>query len=169
MKKMKGLDSFRLSAAEGWLGLGDLVSANNELDEITPELRSHPEVLMLRCEIYSKAKKWDYVVAIAEALVKIMPGEQRGWTHRSFALHELNCTQEAFDQLLPAVKLFPKDWLIPYNLSCYCSQLRRFEEAQEWFKKAMAIDEVTVKRTGIDDPDLQPLWDSMSGTLWKME
>ena len=29
-----------------------------------------------------------------------------------------------------------------------------------------AIDEHTVKRTAIDDPDLKPLWDSMSGTRW---
>ena len=31
----------------------------------------------------------------------------------------------------------------------------------------MAVDEQTVKRLAIDDPDLQPLWDSMSGTMWK--
>jgi hypothetical protein len=31
----------------------------------------------------------------------------------------------------------------------------------------MAIDERTVQRMAIDDPDLKPLWDSMSGTLWK--
>jgi len=32
---------------------------------------------------------------------------------------------------------------------------------------AMNIDENTVKRAAIDDPDLQPLWDSMGGTSWK--
>ena len=35
-------------------------------------------------------------------------------------------------------------------------------------KKAIAIDdEHTMKRVSIDDPDLKPLWDSMSGRLWK--
>ena len=29
------------------------------------------------------------------------------------------------------------------------------------------MDEPTVKRTVIDDPDLKPLWDSMSGKMWK--
>ena len=29
----------------------------------------------------------------------------------------------------------------------------------------MAIDEQSVKRAGIDDPDLKPLWDSISGSL----
>lgn len=33
----------------------------------------------------------------------------------------------------------------------------------------MAIDDKTVQREANDDPDLQPLWDSMSGTLWKKE
>jgi hypothetical protein len=65
--------------------------------------------------------------------------------------------------------LFAKVWLIPYNLACYCAQLGHLDECQVWFKKAMAIDEHTVKRAAIDDPDLKPLWDSMSGTLWKKE
>jgi hypothetical protein len=58
-------------------------------------------------------------------------------------------------------------WTIPYNLACYSAQLQHLEEAEKWLKKAMAIDEKTVKRAAIDDPDLLPLWDSMSGTLWK--
>jgi hypothetical protein len=45
--------------------------------------------------------------------------------------------------------------------------MQRLEEAETWLRKAMAIDETTVKRAAIDDPDLQPLWDSMSGTFWK--
>jgi hypothetical protein len=40
-----------LEAAEGWFELGDLVSANNELDEITPEERAYPAVLIMRYEI----------------------------------------------------------------------------------------------------------------------
>jgi hypothetical protein len=43
------------------------------------------------------------------------------------------------------------------------------EECTEWFKKAMEIDEERVKRMAVDDPDLKPLWDSMSGTFWKRE
>jgi hypothetical protein len=46
-------------------------------------------------------------------------------------------------------------------------RLGRMEECQTWFKTAMALDERTVKREAIDDPDLKPLWDSVSGTMWK--
>ena len=53
---------------------------------------------------------------------------------------------------------FPNDWPIRYNLACYCAKLGEIGEAQEWFKAAMAIDEKTVRRVGIADPDLEPLW-----------
>ena len=64
-------------------------------------------------------------------------------------------------------KRFPKVWLFPYNLACYCAQLGLLDECQDWFKKALAIDEQTVKRAAMDDPDLKPLRDSMGGTIWK--
>jgi hypothetical protein len=37
-----------LSAAIGWVGLGDWREANDELEKITQDLRSHPEVLEVR-------------------------------------------------------------------------------------------------------------------------
>jgi tetratricopeptide (TPR) repeat protein len=81
----------------------------------------------------------------------------------------LKGTQEAYDLLLPAQDKFPKNLTVPYNLACYCSQLNRLDEARDWFKKAMAINEQAVKKMAIDDPDLKPLWDSMSGTMWKRD
>ena len=169
IKPLEPPDSIYLNAAEGWLGLGDHIAANEELEKITPQLRVHPDVLAVRWQIYAKEKKWEACVDIATAIVKLAPDKTDGWIHRSFALHELKRTQEAIKNLLPAADQFPDVWTIPYNLACYCSQLQRLEEAQEWLKKAMAIDEQTVKRAAIDDPDLLPLWDSMSGTLWKRE
>jgi tetratricopeptide (TPR) repeat protein len=93
---------------------------------------------------------------IAAALVKLTPECSDSWVHRSFALHLLNRTQEAFDNLLPVAEKFPDVWQIPYNLACYCSVLGRFDESQHWFKKAIVIDDKTVQRAGIDEPDLKP-------------
>jgi len=139
------------------------------LEKVTPTLRAHPDVLELRWQIYAKEKKWEACVDIATAVIKLAPENCNGWVHRSFALHELKRTKEAFDLLLPAADQFPRVWTVPYNLACYCAQLGRLDECQEWFKEAMAIDEQTVKRAAIDDPDLKPLWDSLSGTMWKRE
>ena len=160
-------DYLHWRAARGWLELGLPLEADKELDEITPQLRAHPAVLRVRCEVYFRAQKWDYVVAVAETLVKMLPKEPKVWIQRSFALHRLGRTQEAFDKMLPGAKKFRKEWMIPYSLSCHCAQLGRMEECEAWFKKAMALDKLAVQRAAIDDPDLKPLWDSMSGTLWR--
>lgn len=162
-------DKRHLEAAEGWLGLGDWASANAELEEISPKMRAHPDVLLLRCEIYGRAGKWDYVVEVASTLAKELPKRRDAWIHRSFALHELKRTQEAFDQLLPAADLFPRYWLIPYNLACYCAQLGEIDESEKWFKRAMAIDQKTVQVNAIDDPDLEPRWEGKRGSVWKRE
>jgi len=44
-------DQRHLEAAEGWLGLGDHLAANEELDSITPRLRAHPDPLKPRFEV----------------------------------------------------------------------------------------------------------------------
>lgn len=166
MKPLPAPDSHHLYAAQGWLELGNDREANEELERIAPQLRAHPDVLEIRWQIYAQAEKWEACVDIAGAIIKLDSDRAEAWINRSFALHELKQTQEAFDQLLPVANRFPDVWRIPYNLACYCAQLGRLDDSQEWFKKAMAIDEHTVKQAAIDDPDLKPLWDSMSGTLW---
>jgi len=167
MKPLQHPDIHHLQAAQGWLELGNHLEADKELDEITATLRAHPDVLEIRWHISAKAEKWEACVDIAAAIIKLDPNRPEAWIHRSFALHELERTQEAFDNLLPGADKFPKVWTIPYNLACYCAQLGRLKECEQWFNKAMDIDEPTVRRAATDDPDLKPLWDSMSGTFWK--
>src|ERR1017187_3279090 len=50
MKPLEPPDSHHLSAAIGWLGLGNWREANEELEKITSELRGHPDVLEVRPE-----------------------------------------------------------------------------------------------------------------------
>lgn len=162
-------DSHHLTAAEGWLELGNHLEANEELEQITPALRAHPQVLLLRHRIYEYAKQWTMCVEVASAYLSLLPDQPEGWLSRSFALHELQRTREAYDLLLPVADKFPQLWTIPYNLACYCAQLGQLDESKKWLQQAMRINEKEVQRTAIDDPDLSPLWDSLSGTLWKRE
>ena len=86
------------------------------------------------------------------------PKVHRVGIHRSFALHELKRTQEACDLLVPAAALFPKEWLIRYNLACYSCQLGDLEEAGKWLSIAFSLgDAKHVKLMALNDPDLKPL------------
>ena len=63
-----------MQAAEGWLELGDWQSANDELEEITPTMRAHRDVLKMRYRIYIKAKKWLMVKEVLHSLSQMPPG-----------------------------------------------------------------------------------------------
>jgi predicted Zn-dependent protease len=164
-------DSFHLEAAEGWLGLGDVESATSELREISPAERTHPAVLSVRYEIYSLAKQWDMAVEVAGELIKILPEESFVWIWLAYATRRKSGGNmgEANKILLGAELKFPKHYLFPYNLACYCSQLGEMKEAERWLKKAAAIDNAAVKKIALEDADLKPLWNKLGRTLWEEE
>ena len=153
-----------MKRAEGWLELRLPMEANEELEEIQPTMRAHPAVLMLRYSIYAAAKKWDMAFEIATFLHQQLPDDPCGGVHAAIALLRLGRPGEAKALSLPLAQKYPKNSTIPYNLACYCAQLGEIEEAQEWFKAAMALDPSTVRRMGIDDPDLEPLWQPRNET-----
>lgn len=152
---------FHLRAAEGWLELGSHLEADAELDRITPSLRTHPNVLEMRWQVYAASKKWHACIDIAKALTTLKPNRAAGWTHHAYALHELKRTQEAFDVLFSIAARFPKNSTISYNLACYACQLGRMDEAGDWLAKAYeAGDAKEIKLRALEDPDLAPLWKS---------
>lgn len=159
-------NSFFVMAAQGWLELGDTKEAKEELNKITPEGRTHVDVLITAWRVYSKTKQWELGVGIAHSLIKTHPSRVNGWILRSFGLHELKRTSEAYDLLLPVHGKFPKNWTIPFNLACYCSQLNRFEEAVSWMVKAIDVNSHCVKEI-LSDPDLTPLWKNFPKLLIK--
>src|SRR5579862_4552316 len=79
-------DLRHLEAAQGWLGLGDHIEANAELDEIAPALRAHPGVLEVRWQVYANVKNWEACRDIAAAVVKIAPERPQGWVHLAYSL-----------------------------------------------------------------------------------
>jgi tetratricopeptide (TPR) repeat protein len=162
MRPLTAPDTHYLLAAQGWIELGNWLEAHKELERISPRSRLHPDVLEIRCQIYADARKWDACADVASTLVKLAPERPAGWLQRSYALHKMIRTQEALDNLLPVAEKFPGIWTIPYNLACYCSKMGLFDDAKEWFKKALLIGEEKVQAAGLDDPDLKPLWARMS-------
>jgi predicted Zn-dependent protease len=154
-------DCHFLRAAEGWLELGDHLEANEELKRISLQTRFHPQVLLARWEIYAREQHWEYAHTIAHGLVALAPDEPAGWINRSFALHQMKRTQEAWHALLPAVKKFPKNPTVAYNLACYACQLGKLTEARDWLTRAIETgDGNKIKSLAKEDPDLKPLFDA---------
>ncbi len=158
MKPLQPPDSHYLRAAQGWLELGDHREAAAELERISTRCRNRPEVLEVRWAISAATKDWPACIDTAAALVKLAPQSPAGWIHRSFALHELKRTKEAAELLLPAVKLFPDNWLVRYNLACYACQMGEHAQAWDWLQNAFELgDEHQIRLMALEDGDLKPL------------
>ena len=116
-------------------------------------------MLHVRWSISAKLKHWEVAVVLGEALVRLTPQDPFGWIHRSFALHELKRTQEAWDTLVPAVSKFPTESVIPYNLACYACQLGNLPQARACIRKAMTIAGAKrIRQMASTDADLRPIW-----------
>jgi hypothetical protein len=150
---------FFLTAAVGWIELGNRVEARLELERISSKFRDHPDVLELKWTLASDAKDWAACVDIAESIVRVAPSRSFGWIHRAYALHELGRTEEAWNLLMPAEKMFPDEFLIPYNLACYAARMEKLDEAKFWLSKAVTLGGIEkVKQMGLQDSDLSALW-----------
>jgi Flp pilus assembly protein TadD len=157
-------DSFHLSAAEGWLELGNQQEALAELGNIAPKYRKHPLVLCARWQLYAKSNQWEKAIEVAQAIATLAPNAAIGWIHWAYSLHELKRTREARAVLLPVVSLFPEEYTLRYNLACYECQLGDLPAAWDWLQKAIAMGNRTeVQQMALNDPDLQPLKDKISG------
>lgn len=151
-------NSHHLEAAHGWLELGDHVAAFDELEKIEPKLRGHPDVLEVRWRIYEMADNWDYCLEIGNALVKMKPDDLSCWIRRSYVLHKLERTQEACDELKPALDKFKGEWLLQYNLACYTCLLGNVEEARELIGEAIELGGDVVRLRALDDEHLIRVW-----------
>lgn len=126
-------------------------------------MQSHPDVLEVRCTLGAVERRWEAVLAAAEVLLASAPDRCSGWVDRSYSLHELKRTQEAWDKLLPAVRLFPGVHIIPFNLACYACQLGRMKEAREWLAAAMKVSRRDIiLAMALSDLDLEPLWPELA-------
>lgn len=161
MAKLEPPDAFALSAALGWLELGNPAEALAELEHVTPANRSHPGVLEVRWVVLAELKRWEQALAAATEMVRVAPDNASGWLHRAYALRRVpnGGLSQAWDALLPAADKFKQESIIPYNLACYACQLQRLEEARAWLQRAMKTGKASeVKRMALADDDLKPLW-----------
>jgi Flp pilus assembly protein TadD len=151
-------DSHHLSAAEGWLELGNPTEALAELNCVAAEWVAHPAVLEINWQINAHVHQWETCLELAARLVLLNPELPSGWIHRSYALHELQRTAEARDQLLPAIQRFPGKAVLSYNLACYECRLGDLPQARHWLKQTFALKNSTPwRRAALVDPDLAAL------------
>ena len=164
MSNLTEQDRKCIKAAEGWLELGDHVTAFEELESVEPLHRADPIVLSLRYRIFAKAGTWASAFAVADGLARLAPKRFEVFIWRSYAARRMpgGGVERAMELLLDVVDDFPDEPLPPFNLACYSSVLGRMKEARQWLHVAFEVSErrgqaAEWKKKAMDEPDLDLL------------
>ena len=132
------------------------------LEEIAPEDKTRNEVLGARVNLYTAARKWDMAAAVASHLVKVDPETAGWWISLAYALRRTESIEKAEAILLRAQAIHPQVAMIAFNFACYASVTGRMVEAKERLRHAIELDK-DVRKLALDDEDLRPLWDWITG------
>src|SRR5258705_13991844 len=89
MQNLEPPELHSLSAAMGWMELGNLAEAKAELAEIGPAYQNHPDVLEARWSICAAEEKWFDALQIARMLLHHAPERSSGWLHQAYALRRV--------------------------------------------------------------------------------
>ncbi len=114
--------------------------------------------------MHIEAREWDAALKVAGDMLAHAPGRADSWLHHAYALRRATHggLTQARAALEPAAEKFPKEPVIPYNLSCYACQLQQLDEARAWFQKAVQAGKKSeLKRMALADPDLEALWEEI--------
>lgn len=150
-----------IQAAIGFLELGMVVEANDEIESLAPEIKTSSPILGVRLEIFRASEKWELMEVVARELWRRHQDQALFWNHLAFAVRRSKSLESASAILSEALVKFPEDSLTLFNMGCYECQLGNLESAKAMVGEAIKIDPQW-KIRALDDPDLGPLWDSWS-------
>lgn len=147
-----------LRYASGYLNLGMLTEASNELEAIEGYDRLADEVLVLRSNLYTQARQWDLLAAVARELARRSPDYEQAWLDWSHALREMDRVADAKAVLVEAEQWHGKSGSLHFNLACYHSLLGELDEARKRLRRACRKGRKW-KEAAFANPDLKALWD----------
>lgn len=145
-----------LEAVHGFLSLGMVEDAWEELESLPPDLRSLDDVLHTKLKIYQLLEKWEPARQLAEALAMKSPENPDWWVEWAYCLRREKSVQAARGVLWEGSMRHPGVAIIAYNLACYASVLGEKDEARRLLDRAIALDG-TFRSLAKDDPDLEGL------------
>lgn len=146
----------RVSYARGYLELGLLNEAGEELARLSPGEQETAEVLVLRIAIHQAREDWPSLQAASATLVELQPEEAGGWITWAYATRRADSLAAAEQILLQAEIRHPREGTIQFNLGCYACQRGDLFAARRRVERAIAL-EASFRELAATDPDLEPL------------
>ena len=146
----------RLLHARGYIGLGLLGDAENELVLAERSGAETDAVAAVRMLLLHEREDWPAVRTLARTLIARGDADAGAWISCAYATRRTESLAAAEAVLLEAERLFPEEPTIQFNLGCYACQRGDLAEARRRVDRAVALDR-TFAEAAATDPDLAPL------------
>ncbi len=155
---MQSHNQRHISYANGYRELGMYQDALEELEKIEGPDGKDRSTRLLRLAVYTDQEDWPLVAREAGSLVQEFPEEVAYWIQWAYGSRRSESVCAARTILLRALRLFPEEPCILYNLGCYACVEGEFGEALDMVSQAIAFDESYAKLAKKDE-DLKALQD----------
>ncbi|MEM7698788.1 MAG: tetratricopeptide repeat protein [Verrucomicrobiota bacterium] len=156
-------DTSWLDSARGYIDLGMLDDAWEELEKLSPDLQELAPTIELRIVIRLDQENYPEAFALCEALTTAYPNLHSGFVQGGFCLHAAGETAKAVDFLQSGPASLKDEPVYYYNLACYEVALGRSQAALTWLKRSIKLNPRN-RAIAKADPDLAPLVEQLEET-----
>jgi predicted Zn-dependent protease len=150
----------KMEAAHGFHELGMHDDAWVVLDDMPPEDKAHPLVVLLRLDILLALDRWDDAVALGTGACRQWPVIDGFFFKTVTALLEVYDYQKAKDLLLAGPESLQQKAIYWYDLACCQCRVGEVSEAKKSISECFERDEI-LRMRALYDPDLEAIWDSL--------
>ncbi|MBC2605392.1 tetratricopeptide repeat protein [Pelagicoccus albus] len=129
-----------LTYANGYRELGMFDEALAELENIDEMLSCKNELLKMRLAILMEAQRWQEALPTAHRLAAKESSDPGNVVNLAYVTRRSSGIESAKTILEKAVKLFPEEAIIHYNLGCYACCTGDTETAMKYLIRSFRLD-----------------------------
>ncbi len=147
---------WHLSHTRGYIELGMLTEAANELKLVVGSDRETSEFLEVSAALFQERKDWLQLEIAARELTTRHPENPGWWIMYAYGARRTRSLECAEAILKEAEKQHPGEATIQFNLGCYACQKGELDLAQAYVDNAIRLNS-QFEAAAQNDPDLEPL------------
>lgn len=145
-----------LSFVRGYIELGMLNAAEQELDKLQVPQRCHADVIELRVRILLGRERYERAAWLARSAAKVYPGVAEFYFYAAHAYESLDRPEDARAVWISAPTLFHVSGIFHFNLARVEVKLGNHDSARQHIALAIELDPA-IEARAVKDPALRLL------------
>lgn len=152
-------DQLHLATAHGFAKRKEWLEAHASLERMSPELRTAPEVLALKVQIFHGLEKWEMMEIVARTLANGLPDETHWMVTWIVAKRHTNGNEVADAILGDYIPALPANGMTHYALGKLSFSMGDATTASAFFKRAFELAP-GLRLKALDDAELDRFWEA---------